>query len=138
MYMCLVMTTWDLIMSRTLSLEKIDSPSLNSNYCLFLSHWRLNLVILPPSMLACQLMISFLCLFKATILLNFMDVALSYTEDTMSQKISWPSDSYKLSFPSAIFLEPQVQELFVLQMCRLVLGTPQSLNLCIFTSSISL
>lgn len=104
--MCLGLTTGNLIMSGALSLEKIDSPSLNSNYYLFLSHWRLNLVILPPSMLACQLMISFLCLFKATILLNFMGVALSYIEDTMPQTISWPSDSYKLSFPSAIFLEP--------------------------------
>lgn len=85
--MCLVLSTWDLMMSGTLSLEKIHSPTLNSNYCLFLSHWRLNLVILPPSILACQLMISFSCLFKATILLNFVGVALSYRRHYVTEDI---------------------------------------------------
>lgn len=41
----------------------------------------------PPSILACQLMISFSCLFKATILLNFMGVALSYRRHYVTEDI---------------------------------------------------
>lgn len=67
--------------------RKLIFPSLNSNYRLFLSHWKLNLVILPPSMLACQFIYNFLCLFKANILLNFMGVALSYRRHYVTEDI---------------------------------------------------